>query len=60
MDPGLNAVGLVDEEWLALAFDSGAIAAEGQWTATADLFLRTPVTVAPGDYTAKLTLSLLE
>ena len=60
MDSGLNAVGLVDQELLALALDSGAIASEGQWTATADLFLRTSATVAPGDYTAKLTLSLFE
>ncbi|WP_426989288.1 hypothetical protein [Pseudarthrobacter sp. Y6] len=60
MDSGPNAVGLVDQELLALAFDSGAIATEGQWTATADLFLRTPATVTPGDYAAQLTLSLFE
>jgi len=60
MDSGPNAVGLVDQELLALAFDSGTIASEGQWTASANLFLRTPVTVAPGNYTAKLTLSLFE
>ncbi|ALE05736.1 hypothetical protein AL755_10090 [Arthrobacter sp. ERGS1:01] len=60
MDSGPNAVGLVDQELLALAFDSGTIASEGQWTASANLFLRTPATVAPGDYTAKLTLSLFE
>ncbi|MGI9822317.1 hypothetical protein [Agromyces sp. Marseille-Q5079] len=52
--------GLVDQELLALAWDSEDIAAEGQWTANADLFLRTPVTVAPGGYTATLTLSLFE
>ena len=60
LDTGANNVGLVDQEFLALAYDSGAIATEGQWTATADLFLRTPATVAAGDYTARLTLSLFE
>ncbi|PRB42670.1 hypothetical protein CQ020_09305 [Arthrobacter sp. MYb23] len=60
MDSGANAVGLVDQELLALALDSGAIASEGQWTANADLFMKTPATVAPGNYTAKLTLSLFE
>lgn len=60
MDSGANAVGLVDQELLALALDSAAIASEGQWTANADLFLRTPATVAPGGYSAKLTLSLFE
>lgn len=60
MDQGQNNVGLVDAELLALAIDSAAIAPEGQWSVSADLFLRTPVTVAPGDYTSKLTLSLFE
>ena len=60
LDSGANNVGLVDQEFLALAYDSGAIATEGQWTATANLFLRTPATVAAGDYTARLTLSLFE
>lgn len=62
MDDGVlpDAVGLVDQELLALAFDSQAIASEGQWTANADLFLRTPATVEPGDYAATLTLSLFE
>lgn len=53
-------VGLVDQELLAMAFDSAAIAPEGQWTASANLFLRTPADVAPGAYTASLTLSLFE
>ncbi|ANJ28195.1 hypothetical protein [Agromyces aureus] len=52
--------GLVDQELLAMAFDSEELSAEGQWTANADLFLRTPVTVAPGNYAATLTLSLFE
>jgi hypothetical protein len=60
LDAGPNNVGLVDQELLAMAFDSEAVAAEGQWTATADLYLRTPATVAPGNYTATLTLSLFE
>ncbi|WP_311211813.1 MULTISPECIES: hypothetical protein [unclassified Arthrobacter] len=60
MDSGANAAGLVDQELLALALDSGAIASEGQWTANADLFMKTPATVASGNYTAKLTLSLFE
>ncbi|WP_308797786.1 hypothetical protein [Agromyces silvae] len=55
-----NNVGLVDEELFAVASDSGAIAADGQWTATADLSLRTPATVAPGSYSSTLTLSLFE
>lgn len=55
-----DAVGLVDQELLALALDSQTVAEEGQWTATADLFLRTEPDVEPGDYTATLTLSLFE
>jgi hypothetical protein len=55
-----NNVGLVDQELLATAFNSGDIASEGQWTATANLFLRTPATITAGDYTANLTLSLFE
>ncbi|KQM82460.1 hypothetical protein [Agromyces sp. Leaf222] len=52
--------GLVDVELLAMAAASEAIAEEGQWTATADLSLRTPVTVEPGNYASTLTLSLFE
>lgn len=52
--------GLVDQELLTMAFDSAAIAEEGQWTATADLVLRTEPTVDPGNYTSTLTLSLFE
>lgn len=55
-----NNVGLVDEELFAMASDSEAIASEGQWTATADLTLRTPATVEPGSYAATITLSLFE
>lgn len=60
LDSGPNAVGLVDQELLALAPDSAAIATEGQWTANANLFLRTEPTVAPGAYASVLTLSLFE
>ena len=60
LDDGNDAVGLVDQELLALALDSGAVAEEGQWTASADLFLRTDSAVEAGDYTGQLTLSLLE
>ncbi|SIO11376.1 hypothetical protein SAMN05443544_3790, partial [Agromyces cerinus subsp. cerinus] len=59
-DTGADNVGLVDQELLAMADDSAEIATEGSWTATADLFLRTPATVAAGDYTARMTLSLFE
>ena len=60
LEGGDDAVGLVDQELLALAIDSEAIAAEGSWTADADLLLTTPATVAPGGYSAVLTLSLFE
>lgn len=52
--------GLVDQELFAMALDSAAIAPEGQWTATADLTLRTPASVAPGTYSGTVTLSLFE
>ncbi|UNK70328.1 hypothetical protein [Microbacterium sp. H1-D42] len=52
--------GLVDQELLAMAFDSGEVLTEGQWTADAELFLRTPADVAAGAYSATLTLSLFE
>ena len=60
LDSGPDAVGLVDQELLALAIDSEAIAPEGQWTANADLFLRTGATVQPGTYGSTLTISLFE
>lgn len=53
-------VGLKDEELFAMASDSGAIATEGSWTATADLTLRVPADVAAGAYASKITLSLFE
>lgn len=60
LDDGPNAVGLVDQEFLVYAADSGAVVEEGSWSASADLFLRTPTDVAPGSYSATLTLSLFE
>lgn len=61
IDGGTNGVGLVGQELLALALDSSeAHAASGQWTANANLVLKTPVDVAPGAYTSTLTLSLFE
>ncbi|GAA1829554.1 hypothetical protein [Agromyces salentinus] len=61
MDEGSSdPFGLVDQELFASAWESSEVAPEGQWTANADLFLRTPVTVAPGNYAAILTLSLFE
>lgn len=60
MDDGPNAVGLVDQEFLVSAADSASVLPEGSWSASADLFLRTPLDVAPGSYSATLTLSLFE
>lgn len=61
VDPKLDGgPGLVDRELLAMANDSGAIATEGTWTASADLTLKTPVDVKAGTYTGTLTLSLFE
>lgn len=60
MDAGPDAVGLVDQELLAMASSSPGIAPTGSWTVNAGLFLRTPITVAPGNYTGTLTLSLFE
>lgn len=61
LDPAPNNVGLTGEELLALSLDSAtSTAASGQWTANADLLLKTPVDVAPGNYTSLLTLSLFE
>ncbi|MBW8762639.1 MAG: hypothetical protein JF592_08630 [Microbacterium sp.] len=61
LDSGANAVGLAGQELLYLALDSPeAKAASGQWTANANLVLKTPVTVEPGAYTSVLTLSLFE
>ena len=51
--------GFVDAELLSIA-DSADAAAGGAYSATADLLLRTPATVAPGTYGATITLTLLE
>lgn len=60
LDAGPDNVGLVDQELLALAIDSGEAQTDGSWTANADLFLKTPATVAAGSYASVLTLSLFE
>lgn len=60
LDDGPNAVGLVAEELLALALDSTEARVQGVWEADADLFLKTPVDVAPGSYSAVITLTLWE
>lgn len=57
VDPGTG--GFVDAELLSIA-DSSAAAAGGEYSATADLLLRTPASVAPGTYGATITLTLLE
>lgn len=60
MDSGPDAVGLVDQEILAQASSSAEINPVGSWSVNAALFLKTPITVAPGSYSATLTLSLFE
>ncbi|KQZ85105.1 hypothetical protein ASD56_01680 [Microbacterium sp. Root166] len=59
LDEGPNAVGLVGEELLAIAPNFGELPT-GSWTANANLFLKTPVDVAPGAYKATITLTLWE
>jgi hypothetical protein len=56
--PG-NNVGLVDQELLVSTYDSAAVTGDS-YTVNANLFLRTPVSVAPGSYTSTVTLSLFE
>lgn len=58
-DPNNVGIG-TGEDLLALALDSGDAATVGEWKANADLFLKTPVDVAPGSYSATLTLTLWE
>lgn len=52
--------GLADQELLFSTFDSATVSPEGQWSATADLTLRTGAGVAPGSYKSTITLSLFE
>ncbi|MHC2999621.1 hypothetical protein [Microbacterium sp. HJ5] len=59
LDEGPDNVGLVAEELLAMAPNYGELPT-GSWTANADLFLKTPVDVTPGAYSATLTLTLWE
>ncbi|MDY0908615.1 hypothetical protein [Microbacterium sp. CFBP9034] len=58
--PSANNVGLVGEELLAFAPNLAGELAPGEWTANAELFLKTPVDVAPGSYSATITLTLWE
>jgi len=60
LDQGPDAVGLVGDELLALSLDSGEAASVGTWQAGADLFLKTPKSVAPGAYSGTITLTLWE
>ncbi|MDR0591670.1 MAG: hypothetical protein LBG60_00120 [Bifidobacteriaceae bacterium] len=55
-----NNVGLVDQELLSLAIDSSLIRDESEWTATAELILKTAKTTPAATYTADLTLTLME
>src|SRR5699024_1444907 len=57
---GDNNVGLVGEELLALAFDSSEARTVGEWEANAELFLKTERDIAPGSYSATVTLTLWE
>lgn len=57
---GADPAGLVDRDLLAVSTTSAEVTAEGEWSAAAELSLRTPATVTPGSYGATLTLSLFE
>ena len=59
-DDAPNNVGLEGEEFLALSIDSAGARPVGSWEANADLTLKTPVDVAPGSYSATITLTLWE
>lgn len=62
LDDGPNNVGLASRELLYAAETSRSVLEAGQteWSANASLFLKTPVDVAPGAYSATLTVSLFE
>lgn len=60
LDSGANAVGLVDKELLAMAENSKDVASERSWSASADLFLKTPADAEPGTYKSTITISLFE
>ena len=57
--PG-NNVGLAGAELLALSLDSGEARPTGTWSANAALKLKTGADVAPGSYSATITLTLWE
>ncbi|WP_394554831.1 hypothetical protein ACDF64_08505 [Agromyces sp. MMS24-JH15] len=59
--PGNNTGLASGEDLLFLSLDSAAAqAAQGSWSTTAALKLKTPANVAPGSYHSLLTLSLFE
>ena len=60
LDEGPDAVGLEGDELLGMAFDSAEARPTGEWDAGADLFLKTAADVAPGSYSATITLTLWE
>lgn len=60
LDETPDSVGLVGEELLALALDSGEAASVGTWAANAGLVLKTPADVTPGSYSSTITLTLWE
>jgi hypothetical protein len=55
-----NNVGLENQELLVSTWSSAEANAQGSWTATADLTLRTAEDVEAGNYTSTVTLSLFE
>lgn len=60
LDQGPSSVGLKDKELLVSTWNSAQVHEEGSWEANAEMFLRTPVDVEPGNYSSVLTLSLFE
>ena len=60
LDETPDSVGLVGEELLALALDSGEAATVGTWQANAGLVLKAPAGVTPGSYSSTVTLTLWE
>lgn len=54
-----ESAGLVDQELLGTSA-SADVVEEGEWSAAAELSLRTPASVEPGSYNSTLTLSLFE
>lgn len=60
-DPGSEGLSYADGELLYVDWDQAATYTQGSWSASAGLDLKvSATTVAPGSYTAVLTLSLFE